>query len=348
MNRLVVSLMVLGLSFLSAEEVYATFIVEAKKSADLAFSASGIVNKVNVEIGSSVKKGQKLVVLKNSDVRSLLNIAKANLKTAQVSANYAQKEYKRQSQVKSLVDASTINRFEQNRDVSSATISQLEASLQTAQIAANYAQEEYARQLQVKHLLDASTFDKFIQNRDITQAKVLQLQANIQTAQVTENYAQTEYDRQSESRYFLDASDFDRFAQSRDVSRATVSQLKANVQYQEILLGKTALYAPFNGVIYEKLVEVGDVVSGQMIRTILKIQSSHDVKLIVTFDEKYWESVKKGAVFKYKLTGSEKQYEGKISKVYPTIDTKTHKLKAEVNAKDIKVGLFGTGTIITE
>lgn len=240
--------MVLSLSFLSAEEVYATFNVEAAKSADLAFSSSGIVNSVKVDIGSVVKKGQTLVSLENSDTRSMLNIAKANLKTAQVRANYAQKEYKRQSQV--------------------------------------------------KHLLDASAFDKFAQNRDV-------------------NYA-------------------------------TVSQLKTNLKYQEILLKKTSLYAPFNGVIYEKLVEVGDVVSGQMIRTILKIQSTNEVKLIVSFDEKYWDNVKKGATFKYQLTGSDKSYEGKISKVYPTIDSKTHKLTAEVNAKNIKVGLFGTGTIVTE
>ncbi|CAA6802402.1 MAG: Membrane fusion protein of RND family multidrug efflux pump [uncultured Sulfurovum sp.] len=240
--------MVLSLSLLNAQEVYATFHVEAQKSADLALSSSGIVNSVKVDIGSVVKKGQTLVSLENSDTRSMLAIAKANLKTAQVSANYAQKEYNRQSKV--------------------------------------------------KHLLDDSAFDKFAQNREV-------------------NYA-------------------------------TVSQLKANLKYQEILLKKTSLYAPFDGIIYEKLVEVGDVVSGQMIRTILKIQSTHDVKLIVAFDEKYWDKVKKGDTFKYKLTGSDKNYEGKISKVYPNIDNKTHKLKAEVNAKNIKVGLFGTGTIVTE
>ena len=82
MSRFIASLMVLGLSFLNAGEIYATFTVEADKSANLAFSMSGIVDKVNVDIGSSVKKAQKLVVLENSDVRSMLNIAKANLKTA--------------------------------------------------------------------------------------------------------------------------------------------------------------------------------------------------------------------------------------------------------------------------
>ena len=347
MSKLLVGLMVFGLSCLGAKEVYATFTVEAGKSANLAFTASGVVNKINIEIGSSVKKGQKLVVLENNERRTLLEIAKKNLNTAEVKASYAQKEYQRQSQVKSLVEASTINQFEQNRDVSNANITQLEASLQTAQIAAEYAQDEYERQLKVRHLLDASTFDQFTKNRDIARAKVLQLQANIQTAQVTENYAQTEYERQLESRQFLDTSAFERFAQNRDVAQASVSQLKANVKHQEILLHKTALYAPFNGVIFEKLVEVGDVVSGQMLRTVLKIQSLHQRKLILEFDQKYWKSVKVGDKFSYKVDGSDKLYKGVISKIYPTIDVDKRKIKAEVKAKDFIVGLFGDGTIIT-
>jgi RND family efflux transporter MFP subunit len=246
MRRILFSLLFIAMS-LQAEEVYATFTVEAQKSANLALTASGIVHQVNVELGSLVKKGQKLVLLENSDVQSMLNIAKANLKTAQISANYAQKEYKRQSQV--------------------------------------------------KHLLNASVFDKFAQNKD--------------------------------------------------VSRATVAQLEANVKYQEILLRKTALYAPFEGVIHEKLVEVGDVVSGQLLRTILKIQSLHERKLVLEFDQKYWNSVKVGDKFSYTIDGSDETHEGVISKIYPTIDSKKRKIRAEVNAKDFMVGLFGVGTITT-
>lgn len=74
MSRFIISLIVLGLSFVNAKEVYSTFTVEAEKSANLAFSMSGIVDKVNVDIGSVVKKGQKLVVLENSDIRSISNI----------------------------------------------------------------------------------------------------------------------------------------------------------------------------------------------------------------------------------------------------------------------------------
>lgn len=239
-------LLMLSFVFADAQKIYATFTVKAEKNANLAFNISGIVDKVNVNIGSLVKKGEKLVILENSDIKSMLDIAKANLKKAQISAHYAQKEYN--------------------------------------------------RHLKVKHILNASTFDKFAQNRDI--------------------------------------------------ANATITQLKANVKYQKILLDKTTLYAPFDGIIYEKLVEVGDVVSGQMIRTILKIESLHKRKLILEFDQKYWEKVKVGDKFSYKIDGSDTIYQGTISKIYPTIDTKNRKIKAEVKAKDFMVGLFGDGYIL--
>ena len=53
---------------------------------------------------------------------------------------------------------------------------------------------------------------------------------------------------------------------------------KAQLIYQQALLDKTLLKAPFDGLITQKSVEVGDVVSGAMIRTVLKIQSIHERK----------------------------------------------------------------------
>ena len=79
MTRIILSLMVLMAS-LNAAEIYATFSIEAKKSANLAFYSSGIVNKVFVDVSSRVKKGQKLVELQNDDLKASLQIAKASLK----------------------------------------------------------------------------------------------------------------------------------------------------------------------------------------------------------------------------------------------------------------------------
>lgn len=230
MKKIILILILLTVNVL-AEEIYATFSVEAEKSANLAFSSSGIVNHVRVDVASFVKKGDVLAELNNDD---------------------------------------------------------LKASLKIALTALNYAQKEYERQLKVKTLVDESKFDTYIFNYE---------------------------------------------------------NAKAQVAYQQALLDKTILKAPFDGVIFEKIVEEGDVVSGAMIRTVFKMQSLEKRKLVLEFDQKYHKNVKVGDKFQYKVDGDTTLYEGQISKIYPYASTATRKIKAETEVKDFMVGLFGDGYI---
>jgi membrane fusion protein (multidrug efflux system) len=232
MKKILLSMIMLIMT-IHAEEVYATFRVEALQSANLAFSSSGIVDKVNVEVGSSVKKDEILASLKNDDIKAIF---------------------------------------------------------ESAQIAQKYAKKDFQRQEKVKKIIEQAQFDLY--------------------AYKYEN-------------------------------------AKAQAAYQKALLDKTELRAPFEGVIFEKSVEVGDVVSGAMIRTILKIQSLHERKLVLSFDQKYHALVKVGDRFTYKIDGDDATYEGKISKIYPSVDTENRKVIAEVEAKDLMVGLFGEGSITT-
>ncbi len=219
------------ISALNAQEVYATFQVVAKQSANLAFNSSGIVDRIFVDVGSIVKENGELAILKNQDIKAMLHIYEITLK-------YAKKDYDRQSQVQDLIDQAKFDNYEM----------------------------------------------------------------------VYEN-------------------------------------AKAQVEYQEALLDKTILKAPFDGVIISKEIESGDVVSGQVIKTAFQIQSKTARKLILEFDQKYHSTVKVGDVFKYKLDGDDTVYEQKISKVYPFSNTDTRKIKAEVITKDLMVGLFGDGYI---
>jgi len=230
MIKIILSLWVMVL-LVHAEDVYATFTVEAQKSANLAFTTSGTVAKVAVDTASVVKEGDLLSELKNDDIKASLHIATTALK-------FAKKEYERQKKVEKLVDASR---------------------------------------------LDTYTFK--------------------------------------------------------------YENAKAQVLYQQALLDKTILRAPFDGIIFDKLVEVGDVVSGAMIRTVLKIQSIKERKLVVSFDQKYWTRVKVGQAFHYTVDGDSKQYTGVISKIYPSANSSDRKMRAEVQTEGFLVGLFGEGTI---
>jgi len=230
MTRIILSFMFLALH-LQAEEIYATFNVEAKQHANLAFTSSGTIDKINVEVASAVKKGEILAELNNDDLKAALHIAQTALK---------------------------------------------------------YAKRDYERQLKVKKLVDASKFDSYLFKYE---------------------------------------------------------NAKAQLVYKQAMLDKTQLKAPFTGVIYDKSIEVGDVVSGAMIRTVMKIQSQKSRKLVLEVDQKYWKVLKVGQVFNYSIDGDSEKYSGEITKIYPYADSGNRKIKAEVQAKDFTPGLFGDGHI---
>lgn len=245
MKKILTGLMLMLLS-LQAEEVYTTFKVSAEQKANLAFDASGIVNKIRVEVSSEVKKGDILAELQNDDLKASLQIAKAAVDDAQVSLKFAKRDYD--------------------------------------------------RQVKIKHLIDEAKFDVY--------------------------------------------------ALAYERSSVGLKQAKAKLAYQQALLHKTKLRAPFDGIIFEKSVEIGDVVSGMMLRTIFKVQSLSKRKLIIAFDQKYWKSIKIGQKYKYTVDGDTQVYEGVISKIHPAASENNRKISAEIKADKFVVGLFGEGYIM--
>jgi len=112
-------------------------------------------------------------------------------------------------------------------------------------------------------------------------------------------------------------------------------------------LEDTRLLAPFDGTISGKSIEVGEGVGG-VAQKLMSIFSYPDVKLKLSFDEKFKDRVKIGSEFIYKLDGQSEEKRGKISLIYPTIDTKNGKIYAEVQAQNLTPGLFGEGYIVSD
>ena len=111
-------------------------------------------------------------------------------------------------------------------------------------------------------------------------------------------------------------------------------------------LEDTRLLAPFDGTISGKSIEVGEGVGG-VAQKLMSIFSYPDVKLKLSFDEKFKDRVKIGSEFIYKLDGQIEERRGEISLIYPTIDTKNGKIYAEVRAQNLTPGLFGEGYIVS-
>ena len=168
------------------------------------------------------------------------------------------------------------------------------------------------------------------------------LVATNNASKVTLKYANLDYERHKDlhKKNLIDKALLDKYAMAYEA-------IKAHIELEKTIYDKTILRAPFDGVITKRMIELGDVVSGQTLKTAFNIQSEHARILVVEFDQKYSSDVNIGDTFLYKVDGDENQYEGKIYRIYPVVNSDNRKVGLQVIAKDLKVGLFGEGRIIT-
>ncbi len=162
----------------------------------------------------------------------------------------------------------------------------------------------------------------------------------LEIAQKNAEHAKRTYERYAKIADVIDKEKMENYAYDRDIN-------VLNAQNKEIVFKKTELRAPYDLIVAQKSTEIGNIVLGSQTK-LLNVVSLDDVKLVLKFDEKYWKSIKLGQKFTYKVDGSDATYEGKITKIYPTILAATREMQAEVKVSGLLPGLFGNGMISVE
>lgn len=183
-----------------------------------------------------------------------------------------------------------------------------------------------------------------IDNDDLV-ASIDLARERLKKAKIEEQFARQTYDRYRQVESVIEAELMDQYTLAYQKASAASSEAKASLRYQETLLDKSRLRAPFSGVIASRNIEIGDSVVGSS--SLLKLISS-DVKLILNFDEKYLHHVKVGSKVRYRLDGQSGERMGSISKIYPSVNTKNRKATAEVLTSNIAPGLFGEAYIVVK
>lgn len=128
---------------------------------------------------------------------------------------------------------------------------------------------------------------------------------------------------------------------------AAKTQLDVTVSAYNYLLENTQLICPIDGVVTARNYDVGDMY-GQL--PVLTVQQITPVKLLINVSESLYTKVAKGmdVVVKADVYGGE-EFEGKVSLVYPTIDSQTRTFPVEITVanKDARLrpGMFARITI---
>ncbi|MBZ7937704.1 efflux RND transporter periplasmic adaptor subunit [Campylobacter molothri] len=240
-------ILIFSFNVIFAEEIYASFNVEASRQSKLAIESIGIVSQIPITIGQKVKKGDLLIALDQTGEKIALENAKNSYNLALAQYENTKSKMKKINSVQDVIDKQSY--------------------------------EDMKTQFNIASL-------------NLTKAKI-------------------------------------------------------NMDYYKNILEKKELRAPYDAIVSNKFIQIGEGVGG-VAQPLVEIFSYPQSKLILSFDEKYKDKVKIGDEFIYKLDQSNNQIKGKISLIYPSIEVKTRKIYAEVEASGLTPGLFGEGKIITK
>lgn len=138
----------------------------------------------------------------------------------------------------------------------------------------------------------------------------------------------------------------DELYKSGGVSKSTWDAQKTALDVAQAaydnLLENTVLLSPINGVVSARNYDNGDLYNGT---PILVVEQIKPVKLIINVSESYFAEVRKGmdVKVKFEVYGDE-EFTGKVSLVYPTIDSQTRTFPVEITMNNsdgrIRPGMF--------
>lgn len=145
------------------------------------------------------------------------------------------------------------------------------------------------------------------------------------------------YDKQAATRQNYDAV----LAQSK-AAQALADQAASSAQQSKVMLGENVLYAPFEGMVGERLQEPGDMgMPNQAIITYLK---PDDLRLDVAIADRCAPLVKLGMTVKVRIDALQQTLTGTIDEITPEIDPHTRSQQLKVSLPKIsglQQGQFG-------
>ncbi|MGB7404546.1 MAG: efflux RND transporter periplasmic adaptor subunit [Pacificimonas sp.] len=200
---------------------------------------------------------------------------------------------------------------------------------------------DYVREGQV-----LARIDKSVQSQ-----QVAQLRAGVAQADADAALAQSELERAEAlvERGFISTADIERRTAERDSARARVNVARAQLRAAEAQLAQLDVRAPESGLILERRVEEGQVVSPGS-GALFRIAEDGQMELRANVAEADLRGLTVGQNADVQLTGSPTAYKGRVWMVSPIIDPTTRQGEARIlisGDQQVRPGAFATGLIET-
>jgi HlyD family secretion protein len=154
----------------------------------------------------------------------------------------------------------------------------------------------------------------------LQQQAVRDAQAQLEKAQAQLNQAQSEYTRNAPlaEQKFISASEFSTFQVNRSVGQATVKSAQVALDKARQNLSYTNIYAPIDGVVVERNVDVGQTVAASLSapQLFLIAQDLQQMQILASVDESDIAAIKAGQAVKFSVQAYPNQsFTGTVSEV---------------------------------
>jgi|TARA_R100000501_G_scaffold15113_1_gene27399 RND family efflux transporter MFP subunit len=188
-------------------------------------------------------------------------------------------------------------------------------------------------------------------DRAVAEQQVAQMRASVAQAEADAQLAQSELERAQAlvERGFISTADIERRTATRDSARANVNVAKAQLASMQAQLGQLDVRAPEAGLILQRSVEQGQVVSSGS-GALFRIAQGGQMELQALVAEEDLRSLRVGQDATVSLVGSPVDYPGEVWMVEPLIDPSTRQGTARILIRSdgqVRPGGFATGTIDT-
>ena len=320
-------------------QITASGTVEPKERVKISPKTSGRLERLLVEQGDRVRKGQTLAVMENEQLKAELERSKANFQQAK--ANLAKTQITIPEEIKQARARLNVARanLASARARIPRQIEQARARLNTAESRFQLARERFDRykSLQQEGVIERDRYDEAFNEYQSAKANLLEAKQSLQQISDTAN---PEIDRLQAAvveariaylqRNKSSTEDIETVKAALNIAAA---QLKASrARYQD-----TFLVAPFDGIITQKEATVGEIVSpslGAGSSSIVEI--ARGLEIIAKVPEVDLGQLKVGQLVKIRADAyPDLVFEGKVRKIAPEA-----KIENNVTSFEVRVSLL--------
>ena len=168
-------------------------------------------------------------------------------------------------------------------------------------------------------------------DRAVQAQQIQQMAAQVQVARADAALAQNEFERSQSlvGRGFVSKADLDRKRAARDAANARIRVAQANLNEMRARVGRLDIRAPAAGLVLERNVEPGQVVSGGSV-ALFRVARGGEMELRAQLSEADLLALKVGAPATVTPVGSAQTFTGSVWQISPVINVQNRQGVARV------------------